>query len=262
VIFAQKLEEIKRRREQARDLLKGDQSRLVEMLHEECGNTLKSAQNQLFEMLEKIIVETPGIKFIDKKLQDSLAEAVLAIFSKDLSRISNLVNQRTQEVLDAHQDAANTLVETIRQTAAELFEIPYISGKGSEKIITRHKPYWVTEHWYTSMSPMPRGLLESLLPRKIALRRVRKWLQQDIESIVSHNVSNLLNATRQNIDDTFGRFALDFDQQLEEVAKATLGAIQEAHDRRMEKSDSSGEELKRLSIFENRLQEIQKELGR
>ena len=260
-VFNQKLEEIKRQREQARDLLKGDQRRTVEMLEQECGDTLKAVEKELYEMLNKILAEAPGIKLAEEKLRDALTEVVPALFGKNLSRISNLINQRTQDILDAHQDAANTLVESIRKTAAELFEIPYISGKGVERIITRHKPYWVTEHWYTSMSPVPRGLLESLLPRNLALRRARKWLQQDIESIVLHNVSNLLNATRQNIDDTFGRFALDLDQQLEEVAKATLGAIQEARNLRVEKADSAGDELTRLKKFETWLQEIQKEIS-
>ena len=95
----------------------------------------------------------------------------------------------------------------------------------------------------------------------MAIRRIRRWLEQDIESIILRNVGNLQFETHQNIDDTFGRFALDLDEQLEEVAKATLGAIQEAHTQRTQKSGSVSTELSRLASFESHLLELQSKLA-
>jgi hypothetical protein len=111
------------------------------------------------------------------------------------------------------------------------------------------------------MSPIPRGLFERLLPRHIALRRIRKWLQQDTEAIVLRNVSNLQWETKQNINDTFYRFSFDLDKELKELASATRGAIEEAQIQRTQRADSVGEELSRLSAFETKLQEVQKELS-
>ena len=260
-VFDQKLKEIEQQREQARDLLKGDQRRIIETLEQECSNTMRAASSELISVLEQIVVNTENVKSIEKTLNSRLSELVPPMFAQHLSRVSNLIDKRAQEVLGAHQEKANTLAETIRQTASELFEIPYLPGKGDEKLQMQHKPYWVTENWYTTMSPIPRGLFERLLPRNTAIRRIKKWLLQDIESIVLHNISNLLNATRQNIDDTFGRFALDLDQQLEQVAKATLGAIQEAHTRRKQKGGSVSTELSQLTSFESRILEIQGKLA-
>jgi hypothetical protein len=163
-------------------------------------------------------------------------------------------------VLGSHQEKANALAETTWRTAAELLEIPYVSGKGNERLVARHEPYWVTENWSASMSPVPRGLLERLLPKNVAIRRVKRWFQQDIESIVLRNVGNLQFAKRNNIDDTLRRFTLDLDQQLEEVAKATLGAIQEAHTQRIQRAESIGQKLNRVGDFESKMQELHETL--
>lgn len=106
------------------------------------------------------------------------------------------------------------------------------------------------------MSPIPRGMFERILPRGMAVRRIKKWLQQDIEAITLRNIENLRWATIQNIDKTFRRFSLDLDEQLEEVSKATLGAIQEAHTQRTEKADSIELELKKLKDFESKMREL------
>ena len=259
-VFNQKLQEIERQRELSRDLLAGDKRRVVEMLEQECS-TIKTAEAELVHILEETLANTPSIKLIEETLHKRLVEVIPPLFEGTLSRVSNLVNQRIQEVLGAHQEKANVLADTIRQTAAELFEIPFVPGKGDERIVTRHKPYWVTENWSVSMSPVPRGFLERFLPRNMAIRRIKRWLEQDIESIILRNVGNLQFETHQNIDDTFGRFTLDLDEQLEEVAKATLGAIQEAHTQRTQKSGSVSTELSRLTSFESQVLELQSKLA-
>ncbi len=81
-----------------------------------------------------------------------------------------------------------------------------------------------------------------------------------MEAIISRNVEKLRWPTLQTIDDTFRRFVLNLDEQLEEVAKATLGAVQEAHTQRTERADSVAAELKRLSDFESKMQELQEKL--
>jgi cell division septum initiation protein DivIVA len=259
-VFNQKLQEIERQRELARDLLAGDQRRLIETLEQECANALKATQTKLFRILDKILQSTSSIKAIEEKLHNRLEGVIPPMFARELSRISNLINQRIQEVLGSHQEKANALADTIRQTASDLFEIPYVPGKGNESIVTHHQPYWVTENWSVSMSPVPRGFLERLLPRNVAIRRIKRWLEQDIESVILRNVENLQFETRQNIEDTFRRFSLDLDQQLEEVAKATLGAIQEARTQRMQKGGSVSTELSRLASFESQMLELQGKL--
>jgi ribosome biogenesis GTPase A len=261
-VLNQKLWEVEHQRELARDLLAGDQRRLIETLEQECANALKATQAELFRILDEILQSTSSIKLIEETLRSRLVEVIPELFGGSLSRVSSQVNQRMQEILGTHQEKANALAETIWRTAAELLEIPYVPGKGNGRIVTRRQPYWVTENWSTAMSPVPRGLFERLLPKGIAIRRVKRMLQQDIESIVLRNVENLQYETRQNIEDTFRRFSLDLDQQLEEVAKATLGAIQQAHVHRIQRAESVGEEQERLADFESKTQELYEKLAK
>jgi len=165
-------------------------------------------------------------------------------------------------VLNSHRERVNALADVIRRTAAELFEIRYSPEKSSEGLEIQHEPYWVTETWSTTMSPLPRGLFERFMRRTTAIRRVRKWLQQDTESIVLRNVSSLQWETQQNINDTFYRFSLDIDEELQEIGGAAHSAILEAQTQRTRRADSVGEELEKLNTLEAGLLEIQKEFIR
>jgi len=262
VLFNRKLEEVEQQRLLAQDVLKGDKERLLEMLDQECANTVREAKNKLSQVLEDSLTTVHDVSSIDEIARSRLAEAIPDLFEESLSRARQLLNKRTKEVLGNHREKANALADIIRRTATELFEIPYTADKSSEALEIRHEPYWVTDNWSVTMSPVSRGLFERLLPRRIALRRIRKWLQQDIEAIVLRNVSNLQWETKQNINDTFYGFSFDLDKELKELSSATRGAIEEAQIQRIQRVDSVAEELTRLSAFEVKLQEIQKELAR
>ena len=255
-IFNRKLQEIERERQLAGDLIYSDKRRLMETLEQECAEAVKANQSEMSRILTETMESTPDTGMLEKALSERMNEIVPDLFSISLSKISSVVNKRTQQTLSYHQEKANSLAETIWRTAAELFDIPYTPGKGDERLITEHKPYWVTENWSATMSPIPRGVLERLLPRNLAIRRIKNWIRQDVEAITLRNIENLRWATIQNIDKTFRRFSLDLSQQLDEVSKATLGAIQEAHTRRTQRAESVSEELKRLADFEAKIQDL------
>jgi GTPase SAR1 family protein len=261
-VFNQKLQEVERQRELARDLLAGDQRRLLDTLEQECAKMVKANQTELLLILDETVEGATSAKQIEETLYRRLVEVIPELFGGSLSKVSGLVNQQMKELLGTYQERANTIAETIWQTAAELLEIPYVPGKGNESIVTRHEPYWVTENWSTSMSPLPIGFFERLLPKNIAIRRVKRRLHQDIEFIVSRNISNLNFETQQNIEDTFRRFSSDLEQQLGEVTGATLGAIQSAHAQRIQKAESVSQELKRLSDFISKIQKLHRKLAR
>ncbi|MFA5056035.1 MAG: dynamin family protein [Dehalococcoidia bacterium] len=254
--FNQKIKEIDRQRELAHDLLAGDQKRLIETLEQECAAELEKNRRELSLILTETLENTAGTELIEKNISARLSDIIPDLFSGSLAKISGLVNQSMQDILGSHQEKANDLAETIWRTAAELFEIPYSPGKGDERIVTTSKPSWVTENWSAAMSPIPREIFERILPRSMAVRRIKKWLQQDIEAITLHNIENLRWATIKNVDKTFRRFSLNLDEQLEEVSQATLGAIQEAHTRRTQQADSVNIEIKKLRDFESKLQSI------
>ena len=260
-VFNQKLEEVEHQRLLAQDILKGDQKRLLETLEEECAKTNQEATTKLFQAIEEVLTTDTSIKSLEETIRNRFSKEIPEIFDKSLSAVQQLLNKRTQEVLNAHQERVNVLADVIRRTATELFKIPYAPGKGSEGLEIRREPYWVTENWSVTVNPLPRGLFERFMPRAVALRHIRKWLQQDAEAIALRNVSSLQWEMLQNINDTFYAFSIDIDKELQEIASATRGAILEAQTQRIQRADSVGEELSRLNAFEIRLLEIRKELA-
>jgi hypothetical protein len=259
-IFNKKLKEIDQQRMQAKDILDGDRKRTLEILEERSAEMRLAALTRLSPIIDELVSGTKEVKAIEPTVRARLAEAIPEFFEAALTETSQYMNGRVQGALNAQQEMVNALTNAVRQTAAELFEMPYIPSKNVEDLDMNEKPCWETEHWIVPMTPIPRGTFERFLPRNIAVRRIRKWLQEDLEAIISHNIEKLRWPTLQKIEDTFRRFALNLDQQLEEVGKATLGAIQEAHTQRKEKSGNVSAELSRLASFESRISEMQNKL--
>jgi len=157
----------------------------------------KEAEARLFNILEEILNDTGDVGAISETVHRRLTEVIPELFENDLLKTLEIVNQHVQKALGAHQVKARTLANIIRDTAAGLFEIPYTPEGSRDAIAICHEPYWVTENWNSTLSPLPQGWLERLLPRQMALRRIKKSLQQDIAAIILRNVGNLRWATHR-----------------------------------------------------------------
>jgi GTPase SAR1 family protein len=259
-ILKQKLTEIDRQRMQAKDVLDGDRKRTLEILEKRSAEMSRAALIGLSPIVDELVSSTREVKAIEPTVRARLAEAIPEFFEAALTETSQYMNERVQGVLNTHQEMTNALTNAVRQTAAELFEMPYIPSRHVEDLDMKEKPCWVAESWTTAMTPIPRGTFELILPRNMAVRRIRKWLQEDLEGIISRNIEKLRWPTLQKIEDTFRRFALNLDQQLTEVAQSTLAGIQQAHTQRMQKSGSVNAELSRLASFESEIMELQSKL--
>ena len=78
------------------------------------------------------------------------------------------------------------------------------------------------------------------------MRRLRGRISKDIETLVVQNVENIRWATLQNLDQSFRRYASALDERLKATVEATRGAIQAAHLRRKERTETVQPELERL----------------
>ncbi len=256
-LFNEKLREIDQQREMTRDLLAGDKRRITEMLEHECADAAERSRRELLNNLEQVVNSAPHVRAMESEVRKQLNDIVPPLFDATLSSVTRLINTRLQEALSSHQKRASELVGAVQKAAADLFEIPFAPAKSEESIVNRHKPYWVSEKWTITLSPVPRGFVERFLPKDMGTKRVKAWLEGDIEAIVRRNIGNLQFETRQNIDETFRKFSAEFDRQLEEVAEATLGAVREARKQREEKGEGASAEVARLSFLESNLVELQ-----
>jgi len=155
------------------------------------------------------------------------------------------------------------LIELIRKTAAELFDIPYHAPESAAAFEVKRRPYWVLRKRVPTLPiVVPEEALDRLLPAGLRVSRLKKRLSRQIETLVRHNVENLRWATLQNLNDAFRRFGLTLDQRFQETIEATHGAMQAAYVRRKEHAEAIAEEVAKFEAAAGEITNICVEIQR
>lgn len=251
-IFDEKVREVEREKITMGDLLVGDRKRAVEFLEEKAEESRQKARSHLKAVASNALQKTDDLR-MEQRVQACLAEAIPTFFEAELRSLSDAVDRRTQEGLRFYQDRADNLIETIRRTAAELFDIPYYAPDSGRALERTHKPYWVTYNWDASLGALPAKTIDHFIPAGIRMRRLKKRISEDIGALVVHNVENIRWATLRNLDDAFRLFSSTLDERLRETGEATRGAIQAALLRRKQQEETVQPELQRLKLKEAEL---------
>jgi hypothetical protein len=149
----------------------------------------------------------------------------------------------------------------VRQTAANLLEIPFHAPESSDAFEAKREPFWVTTARTTELNPIPPGAFDQLLPAPIRKRTIRKRLLEEINSLVIRNVENLRWATRQNMEDTFRRFGTELDERLAMSMDATRGAMRKALEQRRAHAELIDSEIEAKQKGLSQLTEIAETLA-
>ncbi len=261
-IFEQRLAEVERERVAASDLLAGDQRRTHEFLEEHAEALRKRARNYLEGIVRQTIEKANGQDVDEREIGEALAEAIPGYFEHHMGEMTALFERRTAEVLRPHQLRADNLIESVRRTAAELFDVPYHAPESAGAFEMVRQPYWVTHKWSASLSPIPPTLVDRFLPSAARRARVTRRLMEKVAELVIPNVENLRWATYQSLDQTFLRFARTLDERLADTIEATHGAIQTALAKRREHSEATADEVARLETATAELSKALALLGR
>jgi len=259
-VFDRKLQEAGQQRQDAADLLVGDKKRTVEFLEAQAEKLRGKARMHLHGVIEEAL--TRGTVPTEEEVREELAAAVPTFFEHELGEMSRSFDARVTGVLSPHQRRADELIESVRRTAAELFDVPYHAPDSTGIFKLEDQPHWVTHKWSAALSPIPDELVDRLLPSGLKLRRIRKRLMGQAEMLVMHNVENLRWSTLQSIETGFRRFISSLDERLSDTIGATHGAIQKALARRKEHSESIAEDVARLVAAADELQRLRLLLAR
>ncbi len=251
-VFEQSLTEVAAQRESTGDLLAGDLKRTLAYLEELAARQRTAAHAFLTDALDKALVN--GVENVtDDQVQEALAGVIPGYFEHQSGAMADLVGKRLTRVLGAHQERSDQLIGGIRQTAANLFEIPYALPAAEDAFHLVQQPDWVTHRWSSTLSPIPRSVWERLLPgplrRRLRLRRIAGRL----DDLVLRNVENLRWALYQSINDSFRHFGSELDARLRETRAATKDAITAAMRQRQERGAAVDQEIKRLESAGDRI---------
>ncbi len=258
--FAEAVGDIERQRLVARDLLGGDRRCALERLEEQAATLRREAQTALLGVLETALAAGQQSENPEEAPASAIAAAIPEFFELKLAEISRTFGAAVEELLAEHVRRAESLVGTVRQTAAALFDIPPIPLDASESFVIAREPYWVTQKWSETLSPFGEGALDKMLPAGLRAARLKRRLVEQIGELVERNVENLRWATLQNLDAAFRRFEGWFDDRLAEAIEATSGAIDAALLKRREHADRARNDLARLRQGAELLTALREEL--
>lgn len=255
------IQEAERERVVMADLLAGDQKRLIELLEEQAEELGKGARDYLRGIVDDLITQDTTALIDEEHIQAAVANAIPEYFDRLSEETTKIVQERTAEILRPYQHKVEALGETIRRTAAELFSYPYRHCETGEGFVLSRRPYWVTRRFSNVMSPISSGFIDKILPLNARRKRLRNRLIEQVEALVSHNISNLHWALSQSINQSFLDISSFFDDSLADAVAATRGAIKAVMDKRQAHEGIVCMEVRRLEGVKARLGYLKGAIG-
>jgi tRNA U34 5-carboxymethylaminomethyl modifying GTPase MnmE/TrmE len=255
-ILDRKIEELHREKQIAHDLLAGDERRMHESLEEEYKRICESEKTRLNQIVDQTLADQ-GIEHANgRALQSALNAAIPNLFDARFKIVIRDFDARLAEILQSHQKRLDSLVESIRETAADVFDIPYRPPSRSSTLKQTREPFWETHRWDQGFGPISPSMMEKLVPAALRLRRVERRFREKIEWLVLNNTGRLREVLYDQIDKAFSQFSRDLTERLAATVQSTQGATKAAMMMRSDRAEAVTGEAARLEAIVGILAEI------
>jgi len=256
VTFEASVASFEAERRRLSDLLSIDCKRMLRELDAETDRVWAEARGEL----RQIVAEVADGSVERKSARERMTAALSRYFEQALRDCVGLFRAKLDERVSVHRDRAGALVNLVRQTAADLMQIPVNLPRPEEAFQPKREPYWVAPEPAVSLLDLSAGAAVCLLPRPLRERRARDRLVAEAEKAALRNVANLDWALRQNIEDSFRRFESSLSEQLGLALQATRQALQLAQRRRAARSEAIEADVERANRSVKELSAILAEL--
>ncbi|MFO7555627.1 MAG: dynamin family protein [Desulfobacterales bacterium] len=224
-VFEQSLQQADHDRRIIQDILEGDKKRMTAFIEDRSRALREESKAFLKEMMNQGARFKAYGKSTKELVQEAWAESIPDFFEQKQTELNESVKSRLLDALAPHEQRTEKLIETLRKTAADLFQVPYRPLYHENALETARRPYWVLNAWNTDAIPM------------------LKSMDQRLDDLVRRNVENLRWSTMQNVNISFARFATRIKERLEETVAATQGAMKTASLRKKNQGETVAEEL-------------------
>jgi len=256
VLLEKRLAELDRERIYLIDRLTGDLGRTREYLDGLAAALQGQIQTHLREVAASVQAElgpSASRRETMEKVRRALAGAVPSLFDTAQADITTAVDHYADELLRVHVEQTDALINRIRQTAADLFEVPFQSVTIRDPFQVQREPLMVKHHVVASFTMTALEWLAHLLPPLLREKRLARRMDEDIQALAARNVENLRWAIRQNLDDVFRRFESKMESHITEALQTIHGAIETAQERQRSRMNASGPEIACLADCRDRL---------
>ncbi|MGD8981240.1 MAG: dynamin family protein [Desulfobacterales bacterium] len=237
-VFEKSLHQADQDRMIIQDILEGDKKRMTAFIEDRSQALRKEARAFLEEEMNRGLRSRSYGKSTKSSVQDAWAESIPDFFEHKQAELNEDVKSHLLDALAPHEQRTDQLIETLRKTAADLFQVPYRSLHHENALETARRPYWVLNTWNTDAIPM------------------LKSMDQRLDDLVRRNVENLRWSTMQNVNISFARFASRVKERLEETVAATQGAMKTARFRKKDHGETVAEAVCRLEKVAGELETL------
>ena len=244
--FQEALRSIDDQRRVTRDLLAGDHRRLREALDFRIERLRKEIAGKLAHVIDAGL-SGPVPRVWDVAAPHALSAAMQSEFDAAREPLVDAFAADAGAALRGCQDRVGELVDRVRRTAAEIFDLPLGPDSQHEAFELGEDPYWVTDSARATLIPNPSRLIDRLLPAAMRRPRLRARMVRQAEELIVRNAENLRWAILRGLDETFRKATAQFEERLDETIGATRGVIRDALARREDQSFALQPELDRLA---------------
>jgi predicted GTPase len=257
--FGRALFAIEEQRRITCDLLAGDHRRLREALDSRIDNLRKETTKKLDGVINASLSGAVPMAW-EEEARRSLSRSMHDEFEAAREPLVSAFAADAGAALRACQDRVNALVGCVRQTAAEIFNIPVRPDTEHETFELGEDPYWVTEDPSPTLIPDASRLIDRLLPASLRRQRLHARMMRQAEELVIRNGENLRWAILLGLDQTFRNAIAQFEVRLDDAIAATRNVIRDALTRRRDEAFSVQPELDRIAAASTQLAVLQEEL--
>ncbi|NLH15867.1 MAG: Dynamin family protein [Phycisphaerae bacterium] len=259
-LFGGKLQEAAQERISISDILTGDKNRLMDSLETQLEGLQQNGESYLTSIVTQHRI-VAGRKWNEQDAQNALADAVPAFFEREIGEYTRDIESRIEEVLKRRQRRLIEITESIRQTAARMFDIPYNALETEDFIPEVRQPVWMKYKWNSSLLPISPTWFDFLLPVLYRKRRIQKRTRRQIEYLASYNTGRIRGAMRDNIETAFRSFAREVEKRFDEIITATQQALKTALSKKNQQSESIQSEILKLKDATDQLSRMSHRLA-
>jgi len=259
-LLEQRIREAQQQRLAAQDVLAGDRRRTIEYVENLAHRMRKEAGRHLLAIADDAVAKATS-NHEQETAMAALTQAIPEFFLRESRDFAAAAVSRLHEVLQPHQEQLVALVESVRQYAADIFEIQSCRTVAEDRLELPIEHHWTTEKLSATLPVISPVWLDRILPAGTRRNRVRQRLANEIEGIVNTNVERIRWSVLQKLADAFRSFSARLDERLNSTIQGIHEALQAAVSSRDEQASEIIARVERLKASGRELTAIGEALG-
>ncbi|HEY9594004.1 MAG TPA: dynamin family protein, partial [Spirochaetia bacterium] len=195
----------------AHDGITGDEQRTLLSLEESMRELRDRAMHHFEEAAGIRLAEADG----SGEAGTQVAALIPGYFEAAAADATRHMAETLASAFATHSRRANALLDDVRKTASEVFEVPRVSHAVSADSVLKERLNWVTRPWSVVLSPIPDSVVDGLLPGAVRAKRIRNRVMANLDELVTRNVENLRWSLIRGVKDSYERMASELDAAIE-----------------------------------------------